>query len=144
MVLGLVSPEEEKRIFEKLLEYYKKLYQEEGITFKKQEKKLTKKEIGELYYTYPGEEELATEQEKIRMINEAINHGYKTPVIIMQKSKKMILLDGHRRVHVAWKQGSAWDALLIIPNKNMDFGIEKMILGKVKDLLLYRKFDNLQ
>jgi hypothetical protein len=134
MVVGLVPPDEEDRICAKLIEYYKRLYEQEGVIFRKEEKILAKKDIGEIYYTYPGEEEIATEQEKMRMIAEAIGHGYGTPAIILQKGKKMILLDGHRRLRVAWKQGMSWKAYFIVPSKEIKFGIEKMVLGKIKDL----------
>ena len=132
MVVGLVPPEEEKRIFSKLVEYYEKLYP--GLAFKKEEKVLTHKEIGELLYTYPGEETEATASEKMRMINSAIGQGYSTPIIVLQKAKANILIDGHRRARVAFGQGMNWHALLMIPSKDIKFGIEDMVLGKVKDL----------
>ncbi len=132
MVVGLVPPEEEKRIYEKLIEYYGKLYP--GMSFERKEKDLTKKELGDLLYTYSGEETEATAAEKMRMINSAIGEGYKTPIIVLQTKKKAILLDGHRRVRVAYTQGLGWHALLIIPSKDVKFGIEDMVLGKVKDL----------
>jgi len=132
MVLGLVPPEEQKRIFQKLLEYYKKLYP--GIEFSTKEIVLSHKDIGNLQYTYPGEETEATATEKIRMISSAIGQNYSTPIIVLQKKKKNILLDGHRRVRVAYKEGMGWHALVMIPSKDVAFGIEEMILGKVKDL----------
>jgi hypothetical protein len=132
MVVGLVPPEEEKRIFGKLIEYYGKLYP--GIAFSKGDRVLSHKELGELYYTYSGEETEATAAEKMRMINSAIGEGYSTPIIVLQTKKKAILLDGHRRVRVAYTQGMSWHALLIIPAKDVKFGIEEMVLGKVKDL----------
>jgi len=132
MVVGLVPPDEEKRIFDKLLEYYGKLYP--GVRFSREEKALSHKEIGELYYTYSGEETEATAAEKMRMINSAIGQGYVTPIIALKKKGKLILLDGHRRARVAFSQGLAWKALIIVPGKEVKFGIEEMILGKVKDL----------
>lgn len=132
MVLGLVPPEEQKRIFKKLLEYYKMLYP--GLEFSIKERVLTHKEIGELQYTYPGEETEATAREKMRMISSAIGANYSTPIIILQKKRKNILLDGHRRVRVAYKEGMSWHALIIIPSKDVKFGIEEMIMGKVKHL----------
>ena len=90
--------------------------------------------MGEIYYTYSGEETEATATEKMKMINSAIGEGYSTPIIILQKKKTGILLDGHRRVRVAYSQGMSWKAMLIIPNKEIKFGIEEMILGKIKDL----------
>lgn len=132
MVLGLVPPEEEKRIFAKLLEYYRKLYPE--VKFSMKEELLDHKQIGSLSYTYPGEETEATAVEKMRMISSAVGESYATPIIILRKKKKNIILDGHRRVRVAYREGMSWHALIIVPDKAVKFGIEKMVLGKVKDL----------
>ncbi|MEW6721912.1 MAG: hypothetical protein AB1324_01480 [Candidatus Micrarchaeota archaeon] len=132
MVVGLVPPDEERRICRKLLEYYEKLYP--AMKFSLKDAELTHREIGELYYTYAGEETEATAMEKMRMINSAIGEGYSTPLIILRKKKMMVLLDGHRRARVAFSQGMGWKALVIIPSKDVKFGIEEMILGKIKDL----------
>lgn len=132
MVVGLVPPDEEKRIFGKLVSYYEKLYP--LVKFSKGEKELTRKDIEELLYTYPGEETEATAAEKMTMINSAIGGGYKTPIIVLKKKKAAILLDGHRRARVAFSSGMGWPALLIIPDKEVKFGIEEMALGRIKDL----------
>lgn len=132
LVVGLVPPEEETRICKKLMEYYEALYP--GIKFSMAEEALDRKQLGELYYTFPGEETEATAGEKMRMINSAISEGYSTPLIILRKKKKTILLDGHRRARVAYAQGMGWKAFSIIPSKDVKFGIEDMILGKIKDL----------
>jgi len=132
MVVGLVPPEEEERICAKLIEYYERLYP--GISFTRKEVSLTRQELGELYYTFPGEESEATAAEKMRLISSAISGGYSTPVIILKKKTKAILLDGHRRARVAYKQGMGWKALVITPSKDVKFGIEDMTMGKIKDL----------
>jgi len=132
MVVGLIPPEEQKRIFNKLVDYYEKLYP--GLEFTKKEVVLKHKEIGEIDYTYSGEETEATAAEKMRMISSAVKGSYSTPIVILQKNKKNILLDGHRRVRVAYAEGLNWHAWLMIPSKNVKFGIEDMIMGKVKDL----------
>jgi hypothetical protein len=132
MVVGLVPPEEEQRICKKLLLYYEKLYP--GLKFSLTKGMLSHKEIGDAYYTYAGEETEATASEKMRMINSAIGSGYSTPLIVLRKKKKMILLDGHRRARVAYSQGMGWNALIISPSKDVKFGIEEMILGRIKDL----------
>ena len=132
MVVGLVPPDEETRICRKLMEYYQALYP--GLKFSLGEETLERKELGELYYTFPGEETEATAAEKMRMINSAIGEGYSTPIIILRKKKKAILLDGHRRARVAYSQGLKWKALAIVPSKDVKFGIEEMVLGKIKDL----------
>ncbi|MEM3422872.1 MAG: hypothetical protein QXF35_01210 [Candidatus Bilamarchaeaceae archaeon] len=131
-MIGLITPEEEEKLLKKILEYYKKLYP--GVDFIIEEKILTKEEIGELLYTYAGEENEATAQEKMRLISSAITHGYKTPIIVLAKNNKLILLDGHRRVKVAYKEGLDWAAYVIKPKKELEFGIEAMIMGRVKDL----------
>jgi hypothetical protein len=132
MVVGLVPPEEEERICKKLMEYYKALYP--GIGFSMKEEIIDRKQIGQCYYTFPGEETEATAAEKMKMINSAIGEGYATPIIVLKKKTKMILLDGHRRARVAFSQGLKWKAYMIIPSKDVKFGIEEMVLGKVKDL----------
>lgn len=77
------------------------------MSFRKEEKTLTHKEMGELYYTYPGEEGEVTAEEKMLMISDAIGHGYSTPIIVLKRAGKLVLLDGHRRVRVAYSQGLA-------------------------------------
>ena len=132
MVVGLVPPDEEKRIFSKLINYYRKLYP--GVSFRREGKGLSHKDVGSLLYTYCGEETEATAAEKMRMINSAIGGGYKTPVIVLRRGRDMILLDGHRRARVAFSQGMGWPALIIVPSKKAKFGIERMVLGRVRDL----------
>lgn len=132
MVVGLVPAEEEKRIYEKLIEYYGKLYP--GLKFSRGRAEFSHREIGGMYYTYPGEETEATAAEKMKMINSAIGEGYKTPMIVLCKKKKNIILDGHRRARVAFSQGLGWPALTIKPSKDVKFGIEGMIMGRVRDL----------
>jgi hypothetical protein len=132
MVVGLVPPEEQERIAKKLIAYYEKLYP--GLEFSMENVEISHEEIGEIYYTYPGEETEATATEKIRMISSAIGTGYHTPILILRKEGKDILLDGHRRVRVAFSQGLKWPAVVIKPSKDVKFGIDEMIMGKVKDL----------
>ena len=132
-MVGLITEESEKELLNKLLDYYKRLYP--GIEFDVDEEELTHERIGELYYTYPGEETEATAGEKMRAIAEAIAHEYSTPIIVLRSEDKDILLDGHRRVRVAYSQGLGWMAYVITPKKEgLEFGIENMILGKVSDL----------
>ena len=132
MVVGLISPHEERQLFSRLISYYKKLYPREK--FRTEEKIFPSKTIGGIYYTYPGEEAEATAQEKVREIREAINFGYDSPIIVLRKRKKLILLDGHRRVKVAWEKKIRWKALIISTDARKEFGIEKMVMGKVSDL----------
>lgn len=132
MVTGLVPPDEEKRICDKLIAYYERLYP--GIAFSKKEIMLSHKEIGGLYYTYSGDETEASASEKMKLINSAIGEGYSTPLIVIKKKDRTILIDGHRRARVAFSQGLGWKAIAIVPGKEVKFGIEEMILGTIKDL----------
>ena len=130
---GLITPEEEKKLLERLLEYYKKIYP--NINFSIEEKILNKEKLGEVLYTYQGEEIEATADIIIRRISTAITHGYNTPIILLEKpkTKELILLDGHRRILCAYNFGIEWKAFIIKPDKDASFGIEKNILGKVKE-----------
>lgn len=128
---GLIQPSDEKKLFERLTEYYKKLFP--GMLFRKEELVLGPQEIGEIFYTYPGEETEATFNEEVKEIETAMAYGYDTPVIIIRKSGKDILLDGHRRVKVAWARKKPWKALVMIPSREVKFGIEKMIQCRVKE-----------
>lgn len=129
---GLISPHEERRLFSRLVSYYKKLYPK--LKFDTEEAILDQKAIASVYYTYPGEEAEATAEEKMKEIRDAINFGYDTPVILLGKGRDHILLDGHRRLKVAWEKKIKWKALILSAPAKAKFGIEKMILGRVGDL----------
>ncbi len=129
---GLVSQHEEKKLLKKFLDYYRKLYPEIG--FLAEQRELGREDVKEITYTCPGEGIEATAGLKMRRISTALKHGYSTPVIVMFKAGKMILLDGHRRIRVAFDRGMGWKAYFIIPDKEAAFGIEKMAWGKVKDI----------
>lgn len=128
----LVSAHEEEYLFDELIDYYKKLYPK--INFKKERGVLTKKQIGDVLYTYSGEEIEAGAKIKMKEIEDAISYGYDTPVIILKKKTSSILIDGHRRLRLAWEKGITWKALIIVPDRDTTFGIEKMVLGKISDL----------
>jgi ParB-like chromosome segregation protein Spo0J len=128
---GLIQPSEERKLFERLVAYYKKIHKDVG--FKTEEIALRPEELGEIYYTYPGEETEATFNEEVEEIEKSLDYGYDTPIILIRKDGKDILLDGHRRVKVAWTKKLQWKALVMVPDKEIEFGIEKMILGKVKE-----------
>lgn len=130
--MELISPEEEQRLFEKLLEYYKRLYPD--LEFRTDERILSVREIGDVWYTHPGVEDAATFTEKVIKVKKALNKGYGTPVIILKKSDKEILLDGHRRLRAAWELGVPWHALFIVPSKDKEFGVERLIEGRIRDV----------
>jgi len=127
----LIQPTEEKKLFETLLAYYNQIYP--GIIFKKEEIEMKPEEIGEIFYTYPGAETEATFNEEVKLIEDALSYGYDTPLIIIRKENKDILLDGHRRAKVAFTKKMKWKVLVLVPDKEIEFGIEKMIIGKVKE-----------
>ena len=131
----LITEAEEKELLRKLVAYYERIYP--GLTFKTHEETLSRQQIAEVYYTYPGEEASATFDEKVKAIKEAVKkRGYATPVIILRKmfARKDILLDGHRRLKAAWEEGWDWKAFVMVPSRELEFGIEKMVQGKIKDL----------
>ena len=133
MHAGLISSHEEEHLFRKLLAYYKKLYPR--AKFKREGRKLTPRQIGQIYYTYPGEEAQATFVEKAEEISKAMGLGYNTPIILLRAGNKMFLLDGHRRLRVAWMKKKPWDALMLSTDKKgIEFGIERMVEGKVAEL----------
>lgn len=132
MVFGLVPEEEEERIFKRLIEYYGNIYP--GISFKRKDVLLTHEQVSDILYTYSGEETEATAKDKMRLISSAIKKGYATPVILLEKDGGMILLDGHRRVRVAFAEGLGWPAIVMVPSKNVKFGIEDMVMARVGDL----------
>lgn len=132
MVIGLIPPYEERRLFQRLIGYYRKIHPSEK--FGDEEKMLRHGDIGEVYYTFPGEEAEATAEERMKQIRDAITYGYDTPVILLRKGRKLILLDGHRRLRVAWEKKMPWRALIISTPARKKFGIEKMVMGKVRDL----------
>lgn len=131
----LITDAEERELLKKLVAYYEKIYP--GLVFNIYEETLTRQQIAEIYYTYPGEEASATFDEKVKAIKEAVKKKkYATPVIILRKvgARKDILLDGHRRLKAAWEEGWDWKAFVIVPSRELEFGIEKMIQGKMKEL----------
>ena len=137
-MIGLITPDEQQRIFEKLISYYENLYS--GLKLETQETLLSLEDIGNVYYTYQGEEIEATKDVKIQLIASAVKRDYRTPVIILRKEKegKDILLDGHRRLIYAWSFGEKWPALIMKTGKDIEFGVEKTIRGKIKDLFQHK------
>ncbi len=131
MPYGLISTHEEMRLFFKIVEFYSKLYPK--IKFSKEEKIVSYKEIGEVFYTYAGGEVEGLAADKMVEIEAALPE-YSTPVILLKKRKKFILLDGHRRLRVAWKRGMQWKALIIVPNKEMRFGVEDTITERIREM----------
>jgi len=130
-----MTHEDEEELFRKLVEYYQNIYP--GLAFTEIKERLTRQHIAEICYTYPGEENSATFKDRVIQIRKAIKEkGYDTPVIILRKlgEKKDILLDGHRRLKVAWEEGLDWDALVMVPSREHDFGIEKMVEGKIRQI----------
>ena len=129
---SLISDHEEYLLAKKIKRYYEKLYP--SAKFENYEEYLRNEELGDIYYTYPGEEAEITSPEKMKEIHDAIKLGYSTPVIILKKPGKEILLDGHRRIKLAWLKGLGWKAIVLKTKSRRKLGVEDMILGKVKEL----------
>ncbi len=128
----LVQEDEERQLFEEAIEFYT---QEHKIEFEKLEEIYTKGKLGEVYYTVPGEEARVTFDKKIVEIKKAVQHQYSTPIIVLRKKDgKEILIDGHRRAKVIWELDLPWDVLIMTAKQDAEFGIEKLIRGKIKDL----------
>jgi hypothetical protein len=135
MVMGIISPEDQEKLANRLMEYYRNLYPD--VEFRRFNEELNHEQIKKIKYTYSGEETEAMAKEKMRLIDEAIatETGYSTPIIILRKGSDDYLLDGHRRVRVAQQEGLSWDAIVIkAPGDTVKFGIEDMVLGTVEDL----------
>jgi len=130
--MHLVQFKEEQELFEKLVDYYHRLH--EDIKFTKREEILSPQQISELKYTYPGVESQVGFAEVVHKIKKAVTHGYDTPIIILRKKDGDVLIDGHRRIRAAWELGLSWKAYVMIPDFEKEFGIEKHVMGKVKDL----------
>ncbi len=128
----LIQPYEEAKLYDKLKDYYSRIYP--GIEIKDEELVLSPIQIGELYYTFPGMEEEATFNEKVERVKKAVKYGYDTPLILIRKGDKLIIVDGHRRAVAAWQLGQKWKALVMVVPENVELGIEKLIQGKVKEL----------
>lgn len=130
--MGLIQPHEEKELFDKIVEYYHSLHPD--AKFVKREEMLSPAKIKDLYYTLPALENVVTFGQKVEEIKRAIGHGYHTPVVILRKRDRDLLLDGHRRIRAAWELGSEWPALVMIPDSQKEFGVEKLVQGKIKDI----------
>ena len=137
-MIGLITPEEQKRIFEKLVSYYENIHQ--GLNLSTEETTLSLEEIGNVHYTYQGEQIEAGKDVKVQLVASAVKRDYRTPVIILRKEKehKDILLDGHRRLIYAWSFGETWPALVMKTAQEVEFGVEKTIRGKIKDLFQHK------
>ena len=133
-MIGLISLVEEKKLLKKIVEYYGNIYPE--IKLEVREETLLKDEVGELHCCFPGVEEVASSPVKLRAIASALNQGYSTPLIVLRKESenKSILLDGIARALVAWQHGIPWKAFLIMPDKEIEFGVEKTI---EKEAMIY-------
>jgi len=130
--MTLIQPYEERELFDKIVDYYHSLHEE--VKFVKREEMLSPKKIKGLYYTLPALENVVTFGQKVEEIKRAIGHGYNTPVIILRKRDRDLLIDGHRRIRAAWELGIEWPALILIPDKQKEFGVEKLAQGQIKGL----------
>jgi hypothetical protein len=130
--MPLMQPFEEEELFDKLVDYYHRIH--EDVRFSKRVETLSLQQMGEVWYTYPGEQAAATFEAVVTQVKKAVNHGYDTPIILLRKAGRDILVDGHRRLRAAWELGVPWKALVMVPDRDKELGIEKQVLGQVKDL----------
>ena len=130
--MALILEHEERELFDKIVEYYHSIHEE--VKFVKREEVLPLEKLRNLYYTLPSIENVASFGQKVEEIKRATGHGYRTPVIILRKRDRDLLLDGHRRVRVAWELGIEWPALIMIPDKQKEFGVEKLAQGRIRDI----------
>ncbi len=131
MPYGLISMKDELRLFYRIADFYSRLYPK--ISFSKSDKTLNPKQIGEVLYTYGGEEIESLAADKMKEVEDSLP-DYRVPAIALKKGNQLILLDGHRRLRLAWKKKLPWKVLLLVPDKKQKFGIEKTVLGKLKSL----------
>lgn len=131
MPYGLISMHDEMRLFERILDFYRRLYPK--TSFRKEERVLTPNEIGEILYTYAGGETETLAVDKMNHIKDALPE-YSVPVILLGTGKRLVLLDGHRRLRLAWKRKLSWKAFIIVPGKHGEFGIEETVMGKIKEM----------
>lgn len=132
----LITPEKESEMYEKLVAYYRNIYP--GVEFRLRSEVFTPEEIGGIYYTFPGEENIESEEETIKLIESSIRQGYSTPAVVLENSAsgKVFILDGHRRLKVAFKHKIPWELLFISCSQDIHFGLEKTVIGKIKDLFI--------
>ena len=130
--MALIQPHEERELFDKIVGYYHSLHPE--AKFVTREEMMPPAKIKELYYTLPGLKDVVTFGQKIEEIKRAIGHGYQTPVIVLRKRDRDLLLDGHRRIRAAWELGLEWPALVMVPDSQKSFGVEKLVQGQIKDI----------
>ena len=130
--MALIQEHGERELFDKIVEYYHTLHEE--VKFVKREELLSPAKMKELYYTLPGLKDVVTFGQKVEEIKRAIGHGYRTPVIILRKRDRDLVLDGHRRIRAAWELGLEWPALVMIPDSQKEFGVEKLVKGQIKDI----------
>lgn len=131
MPYSLITLHEEMRLFQKILSFYSRQYPK--IKFSRAERILRPDEIGEVLYTYAGGEAEQLAAEKAAEMERAIQFS-PVPAIALQKGKKLILLDGHRRLRLAWKKRIPWRVLILVPGKNAKFAIEDSVISSIKDM----------
>ncbi|RLE39123.1 hypothetical protein DRJ17_01880 [Candidatus Woesearchaeota archaeon] len=130
--MALVTLKEQEKLTQRITEYMKKLYP--NISFEKKEEIFDRTKQAEVLYTYAGEESEVEAEDKIREISKALKHGYDTPILLLRTKRGDVLLDGHRRLKTAWEFGLQWKAIVLVPSEDREFGIEKHIIGKVREL----------
>ncbi|MFA5076971.1 MAG: hypothetical protein WC488_00920 [Candidatus Micrarchaeia archaeon] len=131
MPFGLITFQEELRIFTRVRDFYRRLYPK--ITFSEEERMLQHSDIGEVLYTYAGDETQPLAADRHAELEKYISRSH-VPAIILKKGKTLILLDGHRRLRFAWRNRIPWKALMLVPGKGRKFAIEETVMGRIADM----------
>ncbi len=131
---AFILPEEDaKPIAEHIVSFFSRLYPKYYFILSK--KTYTPSEISNLYYTEIGVENESLFPNGIHSIMYEIEHRhYKTPMIVIQRGRKHIIIDGQKRALAAFILGIPWSAFVIKTNAKRLF-IEKTIVGKVEDVV---------
>ncbi|MDD5337370.1 MAG: hypothetical protein PHS02_02705 [Candidatus ainarchaeum sp.] len=131
MPFGFITLGEEMRVFLRIMDFYRRLYPR--TRFQREEKMLRHEEIGKVFYTYAGDETQPLGAEKYAEMEAALGR-FPVPAILLKKGRELILLDGHRRLRLAWRNSIPWKALLMVPDKKKHFAIEDMVMGRIADM----------
>ena len=128
----LVPYEDASVIAEKVKAFLSKLHP--NSYFVLSERILTHSEIGKLCYTELGNENEELFPDSVSsIIHEIKTRGYKTPIVVVEKGRRRILIDGHKRALSAFVLGMPWNAYVIKTNAKK-LAIEKSIIGTLESI----------
>ncbi|HEV8289775.1 MAG TPA: hypothetical protein VGQ00_02360 [Candidatus Norongarragalinales archaeon] len=128
----LITTQQERALLTRLKSYYEKLYPQTRFMVK--EENLSPEKVANVIYTFPGQESEATFEEKTRAIAKALKYGYHSPVILLRTRSGDYVLDGHRRLKVAFDNHMSWPALILECDREPEFGIKKLAKGRISQV----------